>query len=72
MTPPDDWVSVSSSAVKEVAYDPYTRRLWVRFTSGPKAYAFDGFPPAKWKLFLAAGSKGTFYHQHIQGRYRAL
>jgi hypothetical protein len=68
---PDDWITVNSSAVAAVAYDEFIRRLWVRFTSGPKAYQFDGFPKAKWKLFLAAGSKGAFYHQHIQGRYPA-
>ncbi len=72
MDGPLNWIPVNSSAIAEIGYDPFTLRLWIRFKSGQKAYQFDGFPTAKWQLFLKAGSKGTFFHQQIQGRYKAL
>jgi hypothetical protein len=68
---PDTWVPMGGTCVAEAAYDPFTRRLWIRFQKGQKAYPFDGFPPAKWAAFKAAPSKGAFYHQHIAGRYQA-
>lgn len=65
-----NWVHMGGSCIKEAAYDVFTRRLWIRFVHGRAGeYGFKDFPEAKWKLFRAAGSKGTFYHQHIKGRY---
>ena len=69
---PDDlfWVPINSSAIKEAAYDPYTLKLWIRFVKGNKTYCWIGVPKAKWELFKKAASKGTFYWQHIEGRYQ--
>ena len=74
-TPPaaDDfgWVTFSSTAIAAAHYDSFTQRLWIVFTSDPKPYLFIGFPPAKWKAFRSAPSKGTYYSTHIRGSYKA-
>ena len=75
-TPPEDddlgWVEVQSTCVRRMWYDEFTGRLWLVFVEGNgKPYPFDGFPKQKWKLWLAAPSKGKFFHAHVKDRYRA-
>ena len=60
-----------SKCILQAYYDDITRTLWIKFRSGaPHPYQFAGVPKAKWMGFLAAASKGTYYHQHIAGRYQ--
>ena len=66
------WISFSdSTCVAAATYDSTTRRLMLRFVKGDTQYTYDGFPKPKWDGLLKAASKGTYYHQHIEGRYQA-
>jgi hypothetical protein len=66
---PPQWIPVSSSWVERIAYDFATQRMWVKTATNPEPYTHDGVPPAKWRLFKAAASKGVFWNQHFKGRY---
>lgn len=58
----------NSSAVKRAEYDPLTMRLTLWFAQG-HSYDFCHVPAHIWNGLLAAGSKGTYYNDHIAGRY---
>jgi hypothetical protein len=60
--------SVSSSAIRAVGYDPLTRRMRIRFTSG-HSYDFCGVPPSIFDGLRSALSKGSYYDRHIRHRY---
>jgi hypothetical protein len=69
--PINPMVAMGGTCIKQAAWDPFTLTLWIEFQQGNGTiYSFKGFPKAKWQAFKAAGSKGTFYHQHIEGRYQ--
>ena len=60
-----------SKCISAAYYDDITKSLWINFRSNSGvSYQFIGVPKAKWSGFLAAASKGTYYHQHIAGRYQ--
>lgn len=69
---PVNRVLMTSSCIEWAEYDSFTLALNIKFHSGPTVYSFAQFPKPKWKLFLAAPSKGKFYHQHIEGRYQRV
>lgn len=59
-------ISVSSSAIAAIGFENGT--LAVRF-HGSGLYHHHGVPQELFDRFLKAGSKGTFYNDHIRGRY---
>jgi hypothetical protein len=61
-------IPVQSSAVEAVGYDPPTRRLRIRFTSG-REYDFCGVPESVYRGLISAPSKGAYYNDHIKDRY---
>jgi hypothetical protein len=61
-------ISVSSSAIRSVAYDPESRRLYISFHSGGP-YTFYRVPREIYVGLINATSPGTYYHRHIAGRY---
>lgn len=63
-----EMIPVDSSAIEAVGYDPTTRRLCIRFKEG-RTYDFCGVPAQVYKALRAAASKGTYYAEHIRGRY---
>jgi hypothetical protein len=63
-----DMVSVSSDAIAAIGYEPDTRKMRVRFTSG-KSYDFFRVPAEVHAAFMKAYSKGAFYNDRIRGRY---
>lgn len=63
-------ISVSSSAIAAVGYDPITMRLRIQFTSDRQFYDFCGVPAHIYQGLMAAGSKGTYYSNNIRDRYR--
>ncbi len=63
-------VNLNSSAIKMVAYDGRSRRMHITFTSGGTAYTFCNVPRGIFEGLIAASSAGTFYDQHIRGRYQ--
>ncbi|MBL8543218.1 MAG: KTSC domain-containing protein [Hyphomonadaceae bacterium] len=63
-------VSVSSSAISQVDYDPRTAVLRVWFTSG-KVYDYFGVPAALFEGLVNAPSVGRFFNDHIRDQFSA-
>ena len=60
---------VHSEAIEDIDYEAPRKRLLVRFTSGQQ-YAYKEVPREVHRSFLEADSKGRFFHEQIDGRYR--
>jgi len=58
-----------STAIRDFRYDPAARRLYVWFVSGGDYVYFD-VPPRVYGGFLAAESKGRYFHEAVLDRYR--
>jgi hypothetical protein len=61
-------VTVQSTAVSRVAYDPARESLYVLYMRG-ETFEYFKVPEAVYRDFLAAGSKGRFLNQRLKGRY---
>lgn len=62
-------VPVLSSNVAAIGFDDRSSTLIVRFHDGGRVYSYHGVPPAVYREFLAAPSKGRFLAQVIKGFY---
>ena len=60
---------VVSSNVSSVGYDVNTMVLEVEFHSG-SIYQYFDVPLNIYQEFMAAGSKGQYFAQHIKGYFR--
>lgn len=60
-----DWVPVSSSNLRAVAYARDFRRLFVSFKGGG-LYAYEDVPEGVYQGLLAAPSKGEYLHAVIK------
>ena len=61
-------VSVESSVIAEVGYEPQTAVLEIVFTSG-EAYRYYAVPPSVHRGLLAARSVGGFFSERIRDVY---
>ncbi len=59
---------VSSSSLRAVGYDGY--HLCVQFHTSATIYTHYGVPYWVYGDLMSASSIGTYYNQHIRGRYR--
>lgn len=57
-----------SSTIREIGYNADSATLIVRFVAG--LYTYDDVPPDVHEKFMAAESKGRFFHQQIRGKYQ--
>jgi hypothetical protein len=64
-----DMIRVSSSAINAIGYDPATKRMKIQFVEG-HTYDFCGVPESIFSGLLRAPSKGTYYTDHVRGRYQ--
>ena len=64
-----DRVSVTSSNLASVGYDPETLTLEIEFHSG-SVYQYFKVPLALHSRLMAARSLGRFFHKHIEDRYQ--
>ncbi|VVE77419.1 hypothetical protein PSP31120_01282 [Pandoraea sputorum] len=64
-----EMITVRSSAIAAVGYDPVTRHMRISFRSGG-TYDFCGVPKNVYEQFMASASMGRYYHAHIENRYR--
>lgn len=64
-----EMITVASSAISAIGYDPSTMRMKIRFVQG-ETYDFCRVPEAAFNRFMKAYSKGTFYNDHIKDRYQ--
>lgn len=60
---------VESSSVAAVGYDERTRRLFVRFRTSPRLYAYSGVPPRVIAELERAESTGRFVNALIKPGY---
>ncbi len=59
---------VESSNIRSVGYDLDEGLLEVEFHSGG-VYQYSGVPQAIYQGCMRAVSKGSYFHDHIKGRY---
>jgi hypothetical protein len=64
-----DRVSVRSSNIKSVGYDPDSATLEIQFIDGG-VYQYANVPEATHTGLLFATSKGSYFERHIKHRYR--
>ena len=64
-----EMIRVRSSAIRAVGYDPTTLRMRITFEQG-ETYDFCRVPAHIFQGLLHAGSKGTYYNDHIRDRYQ--
>ncbi len=64
-------VSVTSSNIRSIGYEPSTSTLEVEFHGG-RVYQYAGVAAVEYQRFLSAGSKGTFFHDQIKDRYACV
>ncbi|WP_224825546.1 KTSC domain-containing protein [Cognatishimia sp. MH4019] len=57
---------VSSSAISRIEWSGGTLSIWFH-ESG--RYDYPSVPESVYSAFLASGSKGQFYNDHIKDRY---
>ena len=62
------WISVDSSNLEAVKYDPEKEQLAIRFKGG-RTYLYGGVPPSVFLDLLDAPSKGKYVWKHIRDRY---
>jgi hypothetical protein len=64
------WHILSSSVVRAIAYDPDTRVLRVRFTSGAN-YRYRDVPPEVVESLIdpSGGSPGRYFNDHIRDAF---
>ena len=63
-----EMISVSSSNINAIGYDPDSMKLTVEFKSGG-TYEYAGVDPAMYTQFLQAESIGKFFHANIKGQF---
>jgi hypothetical protein len=63
-------IRVKSSAIRAIGYDGDT--LGVQFHSSDIIYEHPGVPATLYARFVFAESKGTFYADHIRGKYQQV
>ena len=59
---------LNSSAIAAAGYDPATRILRIRFTSG-YTYTYHNVPERIYLGLINSGSPGSYYNERIRGYY---
>ena len=62
-------ISIPSTAIKNIKYDPKTELLRVKFSSGNKTYDYPGVPMELVEALMKAPSKGEFFMKNIHDQY---
>jgi hypothetical protein len=62
-------IPVDSSNIASIGYDPGSQTLQVEFQGG-RVYQYFDVPEGVFQEFLAASSKGKFFHANIKGSFR--
>jgi hypothetical protein len=64
-------ISVKSSNIKSVGYDPESQVMHVEFLSGSK-HAYHGVAPAQHSAMMEASSIGSHFHVHIKSKIKGV
>ncbi len=62
-------ISVISSNVAAIGYDPHQGQLFVQFHHRGRTYVYSGVPQSVYGEFLQAPSKGQYVAWNIKGHY---
>lgn len=62
-------ISIPSTAIKTIKYNPKSELLSVRFTSGSKTYDYPAVPVEVIQAFLKSPSKGQYFMANIHDQY---
>lgn len=62
-------ISIPSTAIKNIQYDPKTELLRVKFSSGNKTYDYPAVPLELVQALMKAPSKGEFFMANIHDQY---
>ena len=63
-----EFVQVSSSQIREVAYDAESEKLQIRFTNG-SLYEYSGVPKDVYDSLVGAESVGRYFGQAVKWAY---
>jgi len=58
-------ISVDSSVMKSIVYDPFSRILEIEFIDGDR-YLYFRVPKSVYTSLLGAESRGRYFHQEIK------
>lgn len=58
-----------SSHIMSAGYDPVSSELQLSFHNG-KTYSYRGVPEHIHKTLMMSGSKGEYFHKHINSRFK--
>ena len=64
-----DRISVRSSNIRSVGYDPESSRLEVEFNSG-SIYQYLNVPESEYEGLMNSASKGRYLNRNIKDRYQ--
>ena len=62
-------ISVNSSAIAAIGYNPVSRNMKIKFRNNHITYDYCNVPEELFQEFLDSISKGTFYDQNIKDKY---
>ncbi|WP_082838035.1 KTSC domain-containing protein [Haladaptatus sp. R4] len=62
-------ISVSSSNLKSVGYDPESSTLEIEFNNN-RVYQYFNVPESVYQGLINAASHGKYHHRHIKDNYR--
>lgn len=65
-----EMIIVSSSLIESVGYDDESRKLYIKFHSGP-SYVYEEVGSEVYQALLAAPSVGRYFLKEIKGVYPA-
>ena len=60
---------VPSTAISRIRYNPKTKNLYIKFTSGNKEYLYPNVPEKEVQKYLVADSKGRYNYHKIRPKY---
>jgi hypothetical protein len=61
-------VSVTSSAIQSIGYDPDSQTLEIEFKTG-RVYQYLGVPQDEHDAMMNCESQGKYFNANIKGRY---
>ncbi|MBQ0003575.1 MAG: KTSC domain-containing protein [Treponema sp.] len=65
----EDNISINSTALADVEYDPWNRIFGVHFQNNNEKYEYNQVPPEVVADFMRAPSKGEFFMRNIHDQY---
>jgi hypothetical protein len=64
-----EWIHVRSSAIRKVAYDASTNRMYIDFENSDPNYEFCGVPESVFRGMVSAPSVGHYYNDYVKDRF---